>query len=352
MRPAGNLSDAAATARRLGVSADAVELCHGSDVVDLHLDTFVWTRVFGYDPTRRHGPGLFGGRWWSQADLPRLREAGVGGAIWSITTNPLRSSGGRARTFLANLERLRGILDRAPDVDVVRNAAGYRRAREAGRHAAFLGVQGGNALDLETLDRVADDLVKVTVVHLTSSALGVTSSPLARLAPGGAGLSSAGRDFVGWLDARRVFVDLAHSDRRTFFDAVAAHDRSLPLLVSHTGVAGVHAHWRNVDDEQLRAVAETGGVAGVMYHRDFLGPAGKNAAAIVDHLEHIVRTVGDGVPALGSDWDGAIVPPRDFRTCLELPRLVQIMLDRRWPESRIRKTLGENFLRALAALRG
>jgi len=108
----------------------------------------------------------------------------------------------------------------------------------------------------------------------------------------------------------------------------------------------------SVADEQLRAVADTGGVVGVIYHRGFLGPGRGSAAGVVDHLEHIARVAGEDAPALGSDWDGLIVPPSDMRTCLELPRLVQRMLERRWSEDRIRKTLGGNFLRALAALRG
>jgi len=65
-----------------------------------------------------------------------------------------------------------------------------------------------------------------------------------------------------------------------------------------------------------------------------------------------VKTVGEDHASLGSDWDGAILPPRDMPTCLELPKLVQIMLDRKWSEARIRKVLGENFLRVVAELRG
>jgi len=348
--------DPSAWARVLGVSREAVALHLASDVIDLHVDTFIWTRLFGYDLVRRHGPGPFGGRYFGQADLPRLREAGIRGAIWTITTNPLRGARGRADAFAGNVRRLREIFARAAaDVALCRDATEWHQARATGRHAAFLGIQGGNALDRdpEALDLIPDDLVlKVTVVHMTPSSLGGTSAPFQRLARRPPGLSPAGRDFVRALNARRIFVDLAHSDRRTFFDAVAVHDRSQPLLVSHTGVAGVHPHWRNVDDEQLRAVAATGGVVGVMYHREFLGPRPGAAARIVDHLEHVIRVAGEDTPALGSDWDGMIIPPPDMRTCLELPRLVQIMLDRRWPEARVRKTLGGNFLRALAALRG
>ncbi|HEY6460309.1 MAG TPA: membrane dipeptidase, partial [Polyangiaceae bacterium] len=164
----------------------------------------------------------------------------------------------------------------------------------------------------------------------------------------------AGKDYVRALDARRIFVDLAHIHRRGFFDAVEAHDRSLPLIVTHTGVSGVFPHWRNLDDEQLRAVADSGGTVGIMYHAPFLGRrgAGKHASRVVDHIEHVVKTVGEDHASLGSDWDGAIVTPRDMKTCLELPKLVELMLQRGMGEETIRKVLGANYLRALRHLRG
>ncbi len=90
-----------------------------------------------------------------------------------------------------------------------------------------------------------------------------------------------------------------------------------------------------------------------MYQSSFLGDSmlGGRASWIVDHREHIAKVAGDDFCSLGSDWDGAIVPPRDMPTCLELPRLVQIMLQRKWRPDAIKKALGGNFLRALAALR-
>jgi membrane dipeptidase len=163
-----------------------------------------------------------------------------------------------------------------------------------------------------------------------------------------------GREYVRRLNEKKIFVDLAHISKKGFFDAVEVHDRSQPLLVTHTGIAGVFEHWRNVDDAQLRAIADTGGTVGVMYQSSFLGDRywGGSASRIVDHLEHIANTVGEDHASLGSDWDGAIITPRDMPTCLELPRLVQLMLDRGWSDTRIRKILGENFLRVVAALRG
>ncbi len=351
---ADHRTDPAAWATQLGISREAIDLYLASDVIDLHIDSFIWTRVFGYDLTRRHGHGLFEASFYSQVDLPRIREAQVTGGIWAITTNPLRSSKARARQFWKNLEQLRGIFAGcAEDVSVVRTAGEYRAARTAGKHAAFFGIQGGNALDADgELEKIPDRLIlRITLVHLNNSPLGSTSAPVKMR---NAGLTTRGQDYVRRLNAQRIFVDLAHISRKGFFQAVEVHDRMQPLIVTHTGVTGVHPHWRNLDDEQLRAIAETGGTVGVMYQSSFLGDPtfGGRASSIVDHLEHIMKVAGEGCASLGSDWDGAIVTPRDLPTCLELPRLVQIMLERNWRPEVIRGVLGGNFLRSLEALRG
>src|SRR5690606_3079160 len=86
------LADPAAWARELGISREAVELYLASDVLDLHVDSFIWTRIFGYDLRKRHGYGPTGGRFLSMVDLPRVREARLTGATWVITTNPLQRS--------------------------------------------------------------------------------------------------------------------------------------------------------------------------------------------------------------------------------------------------------------------
>ena len=346
-------ADPAAWAKDLGISRAAIDLYLASDIVDLHVDTFIWTRSWGYDLAQRHGSGLFGARLYGHADLPRIREAQITGAIWVITTNPLRSAQGRAATFVRNIADLRARLAACEaDVAVVRDADEYARARATGKHAAFIGIQGGSALDAPgALDLIPERLVvRITLVHLYNSSLGVTSAP----SGGDGGLTAAGKEYVRQLDARRIFVDLAHIRRRGFFDAVEVHDRSLPLIVTHTGVCGVYPHWRNIDDEQLRAVADTGGTVGIMYHAPFLGRGseGTKAGRIVDHIEHVVKTVGDDHVSLGSDWDGAITTPRDMPTCLELPRLVHLMLERGLREDTVKKVLGTNYLRALRHLRG
>jgi membrane dipeptidase len=346
-------ADPGAWARELGISKEAVDLYLSCEVIDLHVDSFIWTRILGYDLLRRHGRGVFGGRFYSQVDLPRLLEARITGAMWSITTHPFRSAPNRARAFTENLNTLRAIFERAKaHARVVRDHAEYRAARARGLHAAMIAIQGGSALDRDVrdLERLEDCVLRVTLVHLTNSSLGPSSVPSATERD----LSTKGRAYVEALDARRVFVDLAHIGRRAFFDAVAVHDASLPLIVTHTGVNGAHPSWRNLDDDQLRAIAATGGVVGSVYHGQYLSGrlwSGGRASDIVRHIEHVVKTVGPEVPALGSDWDGLIIPPEDMRTCLELPRLVQAMLDCKFSPELIRGILGENYLRSFARLR-
>ncbi len=340
-------------AERLGISGEALALHDAADVIDLHVDSFIWRRLFGYDFRRRHA-AFTRGVMMSQFDLPRARDGGINGATWVITTNPLGDARDREAKFFENVGELTALLE-SPEAAarVVRSAAEYRAARAAGLHAAFIGVQGGNALaySLDAIDRLSPGIVlRVTLLHLTSSRLGATSSPLGS----DSGLTGFGKDYVRRLNAHKILVDLAHISPAGFWDAARAHDPNVPFVVTHTGVSGVFAHWRNLDDAQLRTVADSGGTVGIMYHSEFLGDRifGGRLETIVRHIEHVIHVAGEDAVSLGSDWDGSIITPRDMPTVLELPRLTQAMLDRKWSEARIRKVLGLNFLRVVAAVRG
>lgn len=342
-------------ARDLGISEEAVALARTSPFFDLHLDGFIWTRTLGYDLNRPHGLGPTRGRFGGHLDFPRAVDAGLSGGMWVITTNPFRTAKGRWQTFLRNLARLEAVIDASGGaVRRVTSYAELEAAHRDGAHAALLKIQGGNALhpDASYAAGIPGNVVTcVTLVHLTHSYLGRSSTPL----PGwsGPGLTPAGHDLVRSLNEHRVFVDLAHIHPSAFWDAVGTHDKSQPLIDTHTGVSGVKPHWRNLDDEQMKAIADTGGVIGVIFEPTFLRRKGTpdDAGMIVDHLDHIIATVGDEFAALGSDYDGAIRPPAELRDGRAFPRLVQRMLDRGYSDVRIRRILGENFLRAFRHLR-
>ncbi len=346
-------NDPARWAQQLGISREAIDLYLSAEVIDLHTCTFIWTRIFGYDMAKYHRSRIPGSPFLNQVDFPRAREASMGGMVWDITTNPVRFPWSRPETALANIRKLADLIRQHPDeLALVRTEADYREARRKGLTASWISIQGGQALDWELadLDRIPEDLLhRITLVHFTESRIGMSS---AADYPG-RGLTVFGRDFVRKMNERRIIVDLSHISHRGFFDAVKAHDRSLPFIVSHTGVRAVRDLWRNVDDEQLKAVAASGGTVGIIYQPGFLDAAWADCplSRVVDHMEHVIRVTGEDHVSLGSDFDGLILIPRELHDITGLPKLVQIMLDRGWSDSRIRKILGENYLRVVKAVR-
>ncbi len=333
----------------------ALALLDDGVAVDLHIDSFIATRMVGYDPNREHHP--ISRHFVGHVDLPRARRGGLKGALWSITTNPFRSAASRRRVAADNVARLRRFAQDSAGAAWVTTASAFDDAVAKGLHAVMPVMQGANGIgDAATFaDAGCGDLVSATVVHLLSSRFGETSTPVpGRRLFGPTGLSSAGRTLIEGMNQARMLVDLSHASTEMFWDAVAVHDRSHPLLVTHAGLSGVYPHWRNIDDSQLRAVADTGGVVGVIFHPGFLGPQAEHddgLSLVMRHVSHIVDVVGEDHAALGSDWDGFIVPPRALKSPLGLPTLVMEMMARGWNEQRIRKVLGQNFLRSFRALR-
>lgn len=340
-------------ASALGVSIEAVELLDDAHFIDLHLDLEVPVRLYGYDPLIRHPTSARPRVWFGHTDLPRLREARLTGVMYDVATNPFRSRSARVTTTQRNVERVVERIRALPEhFGVARTRSEYDALASEGRTACMITLQGANALSgapelLET--PLGQTLVRMTLVHLTSSDLGGTSSPLGR----DQGLTALGREMIERMNAARMFVDLAHSGARTFWDALNVHSPDLPPIVTHTGVRGVRDHWRNLDDDQVRAIADRGGVVGIMYQSNFLEPVWTwgRRASILDHIAHVIDVAGEDVPAIGTDYDGMIIPPADLPDVTHHALLVQDMLDRGWGEGRIRKILGENFLRSFGELR-
>lgn len=340
---------------RLGISSEAAQLFHESDVIDLHVESYSFYRSFGYHPHRRHSGGPLRGLFVGQADLPRLLETGVNGATWVITANPLRPDEERDISFAQLVADLTRLLEDADDhTRIVTNVSEYRDAVRLGKHACFLGVQGANALPPapEALDPYSDRLLRITLLHLTNTRWGTTSAPQIMGRDGS--LGDLGYSFIEKMNELRIGVDLAHIHERGFWDAVRASDRTQPLLVTHTGVRGAHDHWRNLSDDQLKAIAERGGTVGIMYHSAYLGDGlfSGRVSSVVRHIRHALAVVGPEHVSLGSDWDGMICPPRDMPTCAELPLLVQALLEAGVEPETVEKILGSNFLRVVGSLRG
>lgn len=346
--------DPAAWATALGVSRDAVDLYLDSEVVDLHIDLYVPARLYGYDVHRRHRPRFLGWRFTGQTDLPRIREARLAAAILDVATNPARRGARRGPVTARNVARVAADLARHPgDFRLVTNHTEYLAARAEGLTACYVAIQGGQAFQdsPEAIAAIPAEVHRITLVHLTNSQVGCTSSPLG---VDNGGLTPRGLELVAAMNARRILVDLAHINRQGFFDAANAHDKSQPLICTHTGVSGVFPHWRNLDDEQVRTIADTGGVVGIMFHGMFLDGSKwryVEPELVVRHMEHVIKVAGEDAVAIGTDYDGMVIPPAGLGEVTRLPVLVQCMLTAGWSERRIRGALGANALKTFAAIR-
>lgn len=346
--------DPAGWAKGLGISSEAVELYLDCQIIDLHNDLYVPARLYRFNVHKRHQPGVLGARFTNQSDLPRIREARLSGVFFDIATNPMRLSSARARVASANIQRVRADLAQHPeDFVLCRTASEYDAAVALDKTACFIGIQGGQAFQhsAQTLAGIPDDVARITLVHLTNSRIGATSSPLG---PDRDGITDRGRELVEVMNERRILVDLAHINRSGFLHAADVHDKTQPLICTHTGVSGVQPHWRNLDDQQIRLVTDTGGVIGIIFHSMFLD--GKNfgrcaAERVLDHMEHVTQIAGEHAVSIGTDYDGMIVPPMALQQVTDMPRLVQLMLDRRWPQDRIRGALALNALATLRRIR-
>lgn len=326
-------------------SSEARALHASSPAIDLHADSLMWSRWVGYDLHARHEPPLPYAALGGHVDVPRLIEGGVGAQFFGLVSLPV----GQRRGLAAVVHEQIDALERAVKVDPDRlvqalTAEDVEAAGARGAVAALLGIEGAHALEgeLEELDRFARRGVRyLGLAHFSANE---TCSPaFGRGRDDGAGLTPFGRAVVARCEELGVIVDLAHINKRGFLEACAMMTR--PPMVTHTGVAGAFKHWRNVDDEQLRAVADLGGCVGVIFCPRFLG--GQGLGPVVKHLAHIVDVVGEDAVALGSDWDGFIVPTQELCEPSRLPVLTDALLAAGWKERAIRKLLSGNVLRVL-----
>ena len=181
-------------------------------------------------------------------------------------------------------------------------AADIEQARRSGRLAVFYLYQNtaqfGTALDrIDLFHRMGLRSCQLTYNTRNEVGVGCWES---------GGLTPFGREVIGRMNARRMLIDLSHANMTTMAETIAASHA--PVIVSHTACIAVHPNRRNTTDENLKLLAERGGVVGICQIRPFLTPKKTdNLAAYFDHLVHAIGVAGIEHVAIGSDRDHRVV---------------------------------------------
>jgi membrane dipeptidase len=278
---------------------------------------------------------------------------------------------------IADWDRL--IRSRDAELLKVLTAADIRRARETGRIGVILGFQNSAMMGSDARRVAVFANLGMRVIQLTYNVRNQLGD--GAMASENLGLTPFGREVVHELNEQRVMVDLSHSGEQTCLDAIAAS--KAPIIISHTGCRAVADLPRNKSDRELRAVAEKGGLVGI-YFMPFLA-IGRQPTAndLLAHIDHGVDVCGEDHVCIGTD--GTVSQIDDMTSYLErlkvevaerkaagigaageradivpfLPdlqgpakfrRLAALLSDRGYPESRVEKILGLNFLRYAEAI--
>ena len=206
------------------------------------------------------------------------------------------------------------------------------------------------------------------------------------------GLTEFGKQVIRKMNESGIIVDLSHTGEQTFYDAISTSTR--PVILSHSSVWNICPVFRNVKDDQINAVAKNGGVICINFYSGFIskeydrrqtylnGPFKrqmqdsllaiiKDSAAmkvvwekyydgkmnevrptlsqLVDHIDYIVKLVGDDYVGIGSDYDGVSSLPLGLDDVTTYPKITEELKRRGYSNRSIKKILGKNVLRVMKA---
>ena len=216
--------------------------------------------------------------------------------------------------------------------------------KHAGKKSIMLGIENGLAIEgsIDRLRHFAErGIVYMTLCHNGDN--DICDSARGNNLHGG--VSKFGEEVIKEMNRLGVLVDLSHASEESFYDAIEISQS--PIVCSHSSCRSLCDHPRNLTDEQMRRLAQTGGVMQVTLYNGFLKKDGQ--ATILDainHLEHAIRIMGIEHVGIGTDFDG------DGGICgladsSELLNFTRMLLARRYSEVDIRKIWGGNFLRLM-----
>lgn len=339
-------------------------------VFDGHNDTLLKLEI---DAIKGKERSFFDRADTGHLDMVRAQEAGFSGGLFAmfVPSNPERDftkpfnpkdpanfqpvPQKHALDFTNRLfERAELIADESDGAVVIcRTPEDNRSAIEADKLAVSLHIEGAEAIDTEFY--ALEELYKrglrsLGLVWSRENVFGY-GVPMAHPASPdiGPGLSEAGRDLVRACNRLGILLDVSHLNEKGFWDLARITDR--PIVASHSNAHSICPNSRNLTDKQLDAIRESGGLVGINFHVAFLRPDGgfsgdTDLEVIADHAAYLVDRIGEDCVALGSDFDGCVVP-KDLRDVTGLGRLMEVLDARGFNSQTLEKIAYRNWIAAL-----
>jgi membrane dipeptidase len=301
-------------------------------------------------------------------DLPRLKAGRVGLQVFAAFV-PVDTDANAAFAF-AN-ERLDAI-DRFAASDgglaLVETAAQAREIMALGKTGVMTAVENGLAIEesLEKLETLRRRKLRIMTLvhskHLSWIASCTGEGSFCGEGGSGRGLTSFGEQVVDAMNDLGIIPDLSHASESAFWDVIRRSKK--PVRASHSCAWGICKAARNLKDDQLKCLGDSGGLVGVNFFSAFLseifrlGFEKNNCAAgpgtpsvpmsfIADHIDYMVNIAGEDCVALGSDFDGIPATPQGVTGSDFYPVLEVELKSRGYSEKRIEKIFNANFLRLL-----
>jgi membrane dipeptidase len=283
-------------------------------IADGHVDLLM---ELAYRERRLGETNVFAETW-----LPLLERGGVGLLVCPIYVDVTVQPEGSLREALSMAASFRRAVRENPDrVVQVQQAVDLDLVESGERIGLMLSLEGVECFGVETWPADVFHALGVRMAGLTWNRRNAFADGAAE---DGGGLSRLGRELVDHLVALGVILDLAHASHGLFAELLERASGA-PILCSHGGCRAVHETPRNLDDDQLRALAEAGGLFGLMLHPIAIGPERRTIDGVVDHLEHAVSLMGLDRVCLGGDFTRrlwrAMPPPPEPKDGLMPPGL-------------------------------
>lgn len=329
-------------------------------IADAHVDLLM---EVAHRERRLGEEDVFASTW-----LPLLERGGVGLQVCPIYVDVSVQPEGALREALSMVASFhRALRENGDRVVQVSGAADLDAVERGERIGLVLALEGVECFGVETWPA---DVFHVLGVRMA----GLTWNRRNAFADGAAeergSLSRLGRELVDRLVSLGVILDLAHASRGVFAELLERAGGA-PVLCSHGGCRGVYDTPRNLDDDQLRALADADGLFGLMLHPIAIGPERRTLDGVIDHLDHAVSVMGVDRVCLGGDftrrlWEAMPVPPQPKDGLAppglepglgieglvgseDYPRLVEALERRGWAAEEVTAVTSGNLLRFLRA---